>query len=151
MNGEPVDVVAHGRALLDALSAAWPVWVRGGLQRRAPDGVGPGELDRWASEVTAEVVRLVQPRLEALLLADIDEQRSSPLALVREAVPVLTAALDSLGAAPVTRDGFAVDRFPGDRYDLTPATWADIDGTVAEPGLRWSAAKAFEHRRRHAG
>jgi hypothetical protein len=151
VNGEPVDVVAHGRVLLDALSAALPVWVGRALRRRAPADVPPGELDRCAAEVTVQVAALVRPRLEALLLTDIDEQRSSPLALVREAVPVLTEALDSLGAASVARDGFAVDRFPGDRYDLTPATWADIDEAVAEPGLRWSAAKAFEHRRRHSG
>lgn len=151
MNGEPVDVVAYGRVLLDALAGELPRWVRRSLELRAPSGSGPDERGALADRVAGEVDAAVRPRLEALLLADIDDQRSSPLAVLREAVPLLTAALDALGAEPVARDGFAVDRFPGDRYDLTPATWADIGEPVAEPGLRWSAAKAFEHRRRHAG
>jgi hypothetical protein len=39
--------------------------------------------------------------------------------------------------------------FPDDDYGLTPASFADIDPALAEPGLAWGAAKAWVHRRRH--
>ena len=32
--------------------------------------------------------------------------------------------------------------FPDDDYDLSPATFADIDESLHEPGLVWGAAKA---------
>jgi hypothetical protein len=50
---------------------------------------------------------------------------------------------------PVARDEFAVLAFPEDDYDLTPASFADIDPSVAEPGIIWGAMKAMEHMRRH--
>ncbi len=47
----------------------------------------------------------------------------------------------------------AVRAFPDDPFDLSPATFGDIDERLAEPGLRWGAAKAYVHlaRRRAAG
>jgi hypothetical protein len=33
----------------------------------------------------------------------------------------------------------------------TSTTFADLDPDLAEPGLAWGAAKAFVHKRRHAG
>ncbi|HEY9555380.1 MAG TPA: hypothetical protein VIR58_01530, partial [Acidimicrobiales bacterium] len=82
---------------------------------------------------------------------DVDAQRSNPLALLRSAVPHLTAALRSLGVPAVERDVQAEQMFPDDLYDLTPAAYADIDQSVHEPGLIWGAAKAHViiRRRRH--
>ncbi len=143
---EPIDVTAYGRVLLGAVDAALEPWVRSLLVRRAPSGAG---FEASVPAVVADVAGVVLPPLGELLLADIDAQRSSPLALIRRAVPVLTAALDALGARPVERDPFAAEQFPDDRYDVTPATWGDLGEEVADAGLRWGAAKAFEHRRRH--
>ncbi len=43
--------------------------------------------------------------------------------------------------------------FPDDDYDLTPASFGDLDPALHEPGLVWGAAKAhvFLARRRAAG
>ena len=41
--------------------------------------------------------------------------------------------------------------FPADVYGLSPASLADLSPDVVEAGIVWGAAKAFEHKRRHAG
>lgn len=133
----------HGRALADGIEAALPGWVVRCVGRFLPDP-GPAADDagrRAAAEVGGAV--------RALLYQDVDEQRATPLTLLRAAVAYPTAVLQAAGVPPVERDRFAVERFPDDPYDLTPATFADIDPSLAEVGLAWGAAKAFEHRRRH--
>jgi hypothetical protein len=97
----------------------------------------------------AEVV----PALRALLALDIDEQRVNPLTLLRRAVRYPTEVLAEAGVAPVVRDAFDERAFPDDPYGLTPATFADIDPALHEPGLAWGAAKAHVHlvRRRAEG
>lgn len=93
------------------------------------------------------------PAVRELLAQDIDEQRSTPLAVVRDvAVPLLTSALRTGGAAvPVgDRDEFAVRHFPDDVYGLTPSSWADIDESLVSPGIAWGAAKAFVHKQRRS-
>ena len=42
-----------------------------------------------------------------------------------------------------------VQLLPEDEYDLTPATWSDLDERLVGPGIAWGAAKAMEHKRRH--
>jgi hypothetical protein len=86
--------------------------------------------------------------IQRLLLADIDDQRTTPLALLRAAVRYPTAVLEAAGVPAVQRDRFAEERFPGDIYNLSPASWADFSPDLAELGIKWGAAKAFEHRRR---
>jgi hypothetical protein len=49
----------------------------------------------------------------------------------------------------VEREAFAEASFPDDTYDLTPATFADVDPALVEPAIQWGAAKAFVHKRRH--
>jgi hypothetical protein len=53
-----------------------------------------------------------------------------------------TAVLRDAGLAPVDRDADAQRLFPADVYDLTPASFAELDPAVHEPGLLWGAAKA---------
>jgi hypothetical protein len=62
-----------------------------------------------------------------------------------------TGVLAAAGVPPAERDDFATRSFPDDAYDLTPASWVDVDPALEEPGLAWGAAKAFAHRRRHGG
>jgi hypothetical protein len=57
--------------------------------------------------------------------------------------------LHDAGVPAVERDDFARSRFPDDDYDLTPATWADVDPSIAALGIAWGAAKAFIHKQRH--
>lgn len=105
---------------------------------------------RAAAAGAAEQARAdVGPAVRELLLRDVDAQHTTPLSLLRNAVTYPTAVLEKAGVPPVERDEFARRAFPGDVYDLTPATLADVDQSLAEPGLAWGAAKAFVHRRRH--
>lgn len=133
----------HGEALADAICAALPQWVQRCVVQIAPhlreEAVAAGE--QAAREVGAEV--------RSLLAADIDEQATTPLSLVRAAVRYPTAVLAAANIAPVARDDFERERFPYDVYGLTPATWSDVDPALQDLGIAWGAAKAFEHKRRH--
>lgn len=86
--------------------------------------------------------------VRALLAADIRDQAASPLEIVRHAVSFPTAILQAAGVAPIERDDFARRSFPEDLYGLAPATFADVDESLHEPGLIWGAAKAHVHLRR---
>ena len=90
-------------------------------------------------------------RVRALLELDIDAQTTTPLSVLRDAVRYPSEVLEEAGVPPVERDDFAEERFPDDPYDLTPATFTDIDPALGELGLAWGAAKAWTHKRRHGG
>jgi hypothetical protein len=147
----PIDDVAA--ALADGLDAAVVPWVEGCVARVVTAWTGtetvPDQVAAAAAAAGRQARDDVMPRLRALLAADVDCQATTPLAIVREAVRYPTGVLRAAGVPEVVRDDFSRRAFPDDVYDLSPATFADIDPTLAEPGLRWGAAKAFEHRRRH--
>ena len=148
-----VSMQEHATALADAVEAAIPVWVERSVARRMADA-GRSEPEVAAAAVAAAAAgqrarQEVGPRVRELLDADIDEQRSTPLALLREAVRYPTEVLRAAGVEPVERDEIQERLFPDDVYDLAPATFADVDPTLTEPGLAWGAAKAWNHRRRH--
>lgn len=139
------------RLLADAIDAALPAWVVASVARL---------MTAWAGHIPAEVAEAAEAAgrgaaaetgraTRALLMSDIDEQRTTPLALIRGAVRYPTEVLRAAGVPPVERDRFATDAFPDDDYDLTPASFADVDASLTEPGIIWGAAKAFEHKRRH--
>lgn len=93
--------------------------------------------------------REVDARLAALLATDIDEQRSTPLAELRRVVPYATEVLERFEVPPRTRDRYLEQRFPDDRYGLTPASMSVLGADVEELAIVWGAAKAMAHRRRH--
>jgi len=143
----------YATALADAIEAALPAWTVSCVERVmvawsgsfSEQVAGASQVvgDRAAEDVGSEVRRL--------LAADIDEQWTTPLEIVRAAVRYPTAVLAELGVPPVARDEFSVRRFPEDVYGLSPASLADVDPDLAEPAIVWGAAKAFEHKRRHGG
>jgi hypothetical protein len=136
-----VDVSAVGAELADAVASVLGTWIAGCIARfgvRAD--IGP---------VIADAEAEVLGDLRALLATDIDDQRGTPLTVLRRAVRFPTALLAAAGVPAVDRDPYDAQAFPEDVYGLSPATWADVDPSLADPGLRWSVAKAFEHRRRH--
>lgn len=134
----------YALALADAVEQALPGWVVRSVDRVAHAwqpglGVRLGPRARGAASGAASEVG---PRVRALLLTDVDAQRSGPLALLREAVRYPTEVLAEAGVPPVVRDEFAARAFPADIYDLSPASFADVDPALHEPGLVWGAAKA---------
>jgi hypothetical protein len=101
---------------------------------------------RAAAEAGARARAEVGPRVRRLLALDIDEQRTNPLSLLRDAVRYPTDVLRAAGVPAVEgRDDFAVRAFPDDVYDLAPATWADVDPSLQDPGITWGAWKAYTH------
>jgi hypothetical protein len=139
------------RALADGIEAALPGWVATCVERVMhawAGGLAP-DVAAAAARAGAQARTETGAAVRALLLADIDEQRTTPLALLRAAVRYPTAVLRDAGVPPIERDRFAEEAFPDDLYGLAPASFADLDPGLADPGITWGAAKAFEHRRRH--
>jgi hypothetical protein len=87
----------------------------------------------------------VGAQVRALLALDVDEQRVNPLDVVRRAVSYPTMVLRAAGMPEVVRDEFAARTFPDDVYDLAPASFAEVDQSLYEPGVEWGAAKAHAH------
>lgn len=140
-------VEEHAAALYDAVAERLGGFVERCVAERLP-APSPDQLaDAAAAARRAEQV--VLPRLASLLEADLDAQATTPLALVRQAVPFATAVLDRHGAPGVARDRFQCDRFPDDRYGLVPASLDALGEEVGELAIAWGAWKAMAHKARH--
>jgi uncharacterized protein (DUF1800 family) len=145
------DLGYYAEALADGIAAALPTWVVSSVERVMVAWTGgvPAEVAEVAEAVAQRARDEVGRDVHALLVTDIDEQWTTPLALLRRAVRYPTELLRAVGVPPVERDVFSVSRFPDDYYDLSPSSFADFDPDLAELAITWGAAKAFEHRRRH--
>ena len=143
----------YARALADGIEAAVPGWVVACVERVVVAWCGSfsDELAAASQVVGERAAADVGGEVRRLLVTDIDEQWTTPLDLVRSAVRYPTAVLAELGVPPVERDEFSIRRFPQDVYGLAPASLAEIDSGLADEGILWGAAKAFEHKRRHRG
>ena len=139
----------HATALADAIETALPGWVERSVRSRLAGG-GP-EVDEAVATAGRRAAEEVGGAVRQLLAADIDAQPTTPLALLRGAVRYPTEVLRDAGVPPVARDEVQERLFPEDVYDLTPASFADVDPALFEPGIRWGAAKAFVHKQRHGG
>lgn len=141
-------VEEHATALADAIIVALPGWVERCVASRlpAPDPAAMAAAAEAGRRAAAEVGDGVR----ALLSLDIDDQRTTPLSVLRAAVRYPTEVLLAAGVPPVDRDPIQARLLPDDPYDLNPARFADVDPALAEPGMVWGAAKALAHRRRHA-
>lgn len=158
MPDDPADaaaLAAYATALAGGVERAIPAWVDRAVRAvLAAQGIPvTGEVEAGIAEAATRARADGAPRARTLLDADIDVQVGNPLAVLRSLVPYPTAVLRAAGARPVARDEFAVRNFPDDAYDLSPATFADVDPDLHEPGLVWGAAKAHVHlaRRRREG
>ncbi len=134
--------------LAAAIEDALPGWVvRSVVKVASAAGRDMDESLRSAAEDAGERARAdIGAAVRTLLETDIDAQRTNPLSLLRDAVRYPTVVLRDAGVAPTReRDEFAVRAFPDDVYDLAPATWADVDESLQEPGIAWGAWKAYTH------
>jgi uncharacterized protein (DUF1800 family) len=138
-------------ALADAIDLALPRWVVAVVDgmHRAWSGSTPSVVLDAAARAGQKAGDDVGVRVRALLETDVDEQWTTPLALLRQAVAYPTAVLREAGVPPVVRDAYAEAAFPDDRYGLSPSTWTDIAPELGDPGIAWGAAKAWAHRQRH--
>lgn len=130
--------------LADGVEAALGSWVERSVAAIAT-AYAPGlaaTLAAAAADAGREATATVVPQVRALLRTDVDQQATGPLAVLRGAVPFPTAVLARAGVPPVQRDTFDERVFPEDHYGLAPASFADIDPSLHEPGLTWGAAKA---------
>jgi hypothetical protein len=144
-------IADYAAALADGIDAVLATWVVGCVTSlmQAWSGDVPPDVLLAAKEAGQRCREEAGGEIRALLEADIDAQRGTPLALLRRAVRYPTAVLAAAGVPSVVRDAFAERAFPDDPYGLAPASFADLDPSLAEPGIAWGAAKAFEHMRRH--
>jgi hypothetical protein len=100
-------------------------------------------LDAAAIAAGDAAAARVVASLTELFAAPALEQRTTPLEIVRSATREVTEVLASAGIPPVERDEFAERAFPGDQYDVTPATLADLgDDDLGPLQLAWGLAKA---------
>lgn len=149
-------VVEIGSRLAELIIESLPSWVSGCVERvmGGSDGELSSEVEkeevlaaaleagRWAADLLGEQIRF-------LLASDVDEQRTTPLEIVRAAVVYPTAVLRVAGVKASGRDSFAVERFPDDDYGLTPSSLGELGPEIGELAMAWGAAKAMAHRRRH--
>lgn len=140
--------------LLAAAVTVIPDWLRRiTVHAAATGGVEATQFgDSLDAMIDVEAARLGD-LLGQLLAADVDDQSTNPLSLFRTAVAAPTDWLRSLEVPQPPIDPFTAERFPDDVYGLGPATWADVDPRLHEPGLTWGAWKAITvlRRRREEG
>jgi len=147
--------VEPAEELAAALDGAIAPWVERSVVRlvTAYRGDVPPDVLASARDAGRRARAEVGAELRAFLALDVDRQATNPLAILRAAVRYPTAVLRDAGVPPVRRDEFKEQAFPDDVYDLVPATWKDVDPSLQEPGIVWSAwkAKTVLDRRRAEG
>ena len=151
LDGELAMMRDISERLVDAICAAVPRWVVAAVEARTreldpDDAAVAGRNAAVAGAAAAAAARI---ELSKLLASPIDEQRSTPLAIVRSLVVHPNGVLSAAGVAPVRRDPFEERANPEDRWAIAVATWADLGDEVAELGMAWGAAKAFLHKALH--
>jgi hypothetical protein len=146
----PSTVESEGAVLADAIARALPGWVERSVVRLATAFHGriDDEVRAAAAEAGRRAATEVGREVRDLLALDIDDQRTSPLSLLRRAVRYPTEVLRAAGVPPVVRDEQQERLFPEDDYDLAPANFADVSPDLADVGLAWGAAKAYTHLQR---
>lgn len=134
-----------GNELVDGIAAVIDAWLIDGVTRYRPD------LADDAAAAAAQASPAVIAALRDLVDRDIEDQMTTPLAVLRQAVNVPTAVLVGAGVEAPRRDPFARSAFPDDVYGLTPAAFTDVDASLGGLGIRWGAAKAHVHLARRRG
>ncbi len=139
---QPWDAGDPPAILLDTARRVVPGWLRRvTIDAGHRGGVDAAQLEHRIDTVVERASTDVLERLADLLGTDVDEQRTTPLTLLRESVRRPTQLLRELGALPPSAPD--ADRFPDDIFRLGPATWSDVDPSLHEPGLTWGAWKAM--------
>ena len=149
-----VDIETVARTLRSAAVEAAPSWVRRVVAEVAVrQGLDLAEAEGLIVDAGERAARFVDERLGALLGVDIDQQRSTPLSVFRDAARFPVEVLHQLGATEVHRVDVERWAAPNDPFAVTPANLADVGADVHDAGIMWGATKAAIHlqRRRDEG
>ena len=149
-------LLALGDEMVAGVGLILPGWVERAVERII------GAWDRL-DEATAADVRVearsagiasstrVVGELRELFGADVSDQRSTPLNIVRSAYREPTDLLARLGIPGVVRDAFDERLHPDDDYDLAPRGLADLDDSdLGAVLVAWGITKAKVLRARTA-
>jgi hypothetical protein len=150
-NSDEEMLAAYADRLAAGIEATLPAWVRRCVLTRVEQSGVEAPTDDRIEEAAEGASVEVGAAVRLLLETDIDLQRTSPLAVLRTAVRFPTEVLRGAGVPEVVRDHDAERMFPDDVYDLTPASFADVDPSLHQPGIEWGAAKAHVHLSRRRG
>jgi hypothetical protein len=150
-------------AIVAGVERELPGWVERSVVRildawgRAPSDVRE-EAEHAAHEVAGATTTRVVGELRALFALDPEEQRSTPLEIVRHAYREPTVVLATAGIPPVERDDFAERAWPDDTYGLVVHGLGDLrdpdavdDDDLGPYQLAWGLAKAKVLRGRRSG
>jgi hypothetical protein len=143
-------------AILAGVERELPGWVERSVahildawDRTPPDARERAE--RGAVDAGRAATERVVAELRALFALDADEQRSTPLEIVRRAYREPTAVLAAADIPPVERDEFAERAWPDDTYGLVVHGLGDLgDEELAPLQMAWGMAKAKVLRSRRA-
>lgn len=137
----------HGQELVEIVMAVVPGWVeRSVISRLPPDRADDDEVRALVAGAAVAARAEGGSRLWAAVTREPGiDHGPAPLQVLRSLVRHPTDVLRSLGVAESGRSDFDRQAFPADVYDLSPATWADIDPALSEPGVAWGAATAHLH------
>jgi hypothetical protein len=143
-------------AIVAGVAQELPGWVERSVThildawgRTPPDVRDRAEREAVTAGQTATA--RVTAELRALFALDPQDQRSTPLELVRAAYREPTAVLAAAGVPPVERDDFAERAWPDDTYGLVVHGLGDLgDVELAPYQLAWGVAKAKVLRARRA-
>ena len=139
--GVEVQVPAWARAQVERLLDAWG---RASAEVRA-------RAEAESAKAGAAAAGRVVAELRALFALDPEQQRATPLEIVRSAYREPTAVLEAADVPPVVRDEFDERAWPDDAYGLVPRTLGDLgDPDLAPLHLAWGMAKAAVIRARRA-
>lgn len=135
-------------AILVGVERELPGWVERSVThildawgRASPDARERAERDA-VSAGRAATDRVVA-ELRSLFALDAEEQRSTPLEIVRRAYREPTAVLAEAEVPPVERDEFAERAWPDDTYGLVVHGLGDLgDEDLAPLQMAWGLAKA---------
>src|SRR3954469_15116964 len=132
-----VRLAEHAERLAGGVEDALPGWVERAVARRLREWgtAEPSAVLEQARRSGRAAREEIGPQLRAFLRQDVDEQRTTPLEIVRRAVRFPAAVLADAGVPPAVRDGVAERAIPDDVYALAPVAWADVDDGLTEPGL----------------
>jgi hypothetical protein len=135
-------------AILSGVERELPGWVERSVAhildawgRTPPDVRARAERD--ASAAGSAAAARIGSELRTLFALDAEEQRATPLEIVRGAYREPTAVLAAASIPPVERDDFAERAWPDDTYGLVVHGLGDLgDPELAPLQMAWGLAKA---------